>query len=322
MSARRVRRPRVRRARTTAAVRRGLLLGLATLPLVALVALVAVKLITMSLFAQLAVWFTEAGDHKAALTVSQWNLTANYFQPYKANYNVGTAMLNLELYDDARDYLTYTLTLDPPVPDSCWVRTNLSLAVEGQGDIAESQERFDTAALYYAQAKAYLEAADPACASESSSEDQSEEESEGGGGGGEDEESQGGGGGGGGEDSESGGGGTFGEQSAESQERLGEKQSQAETDLQEQQEQQQQEQQEQEQEQQGGGGGSGESEEEQEGEGGAGGAGGEDGETPGQAGNPFDDLGERMEQAERQRQRGTGIERSESGSNPYPDKPW
>ncbi len=312
MSARRVRRPRLRKARTTAAVRRGLVLGLTTLPLVALVAIVALKLIAMSLFAQLAVWFTEAGDHKAALTVSQWNLTANYFQPYKANYNVGTAMLNLELYDDARDYLTYTLTLDPPVPDSCWVRTNLSLAVEGQGDVAESQERFDTAALYYAQAKAYLEAADPACASESSSEDQSEEESEGGGGGGEDEESQGG------------GGGTFGEQSAESQERLGEKQSQAESDLQEQQEQQQQEQQEQEQEQeqQGDGGGSGESEEEQEGEGGSGGAGGEDGESPGQAGNPFDDLGERMEQAERQRQRGTGIERSESGSNPYPEKPW
>lgn len=301
MSARR--RPRSeRRPRNAAAVRRGLLLGLTTLPVVALIAVVVVKIVTMSLFAQLAVWFTDNGDHKAALTVSEWNLTANVYEPYKAHYNVGTAMLNLGLNTDARDHLAYSLTLGPPpAPEGCWIRTNLSLAVEGQGDAAERRELFDEAALYYAQAKAFLAAADPACATESSSDSESEDESEGGGGGG-----------GGEDDSQGGGGGTFGEQSAESQERLDDKQQQAEADQQEKEQQEQ---------SQGGGGGTGE-EQEQEGEGGDGGTGGDDGDQQGQAGNPFDDLGDRMDEAERARQRGTGVERSESGSNPYPDKPW
>ena len=280
-------------------VKRRRILVTATLPLVALLAIIALKLLLMMLFGHLAVVFTAAGNYELAATVSKWNLVANVVEVHKAHYNLGTAYLGMELYDDSIDELLEALDT-APVPDSCWVRTNLSLAYEGLGDQQTAAGDPADAVYSYLVGENVLAGADPACASQSSSSsDDSDDQSDSGGGGGDDQQDQGGG-----DQQNQGGGtdqqdqGTFGEQSAESQQRLDDKASDAQDQVDEQ------------------AGSGGQSTDPNQGDPGDG-----DGDQP-QNTNPFDELGEQMEQAQQQAESSNGEDRGESGGFAIPDRPW
>ena len=266
--------------------RRGILVT-ATLPIVALLAIVALKLLLMLLFGHLAVVFTAAGHYELAATVSKWNLIANVVEVHKAHYNLGTAYLGMELYDDSIDELLEALHT-APVPDSCWVRTNLSLAYEGLGDQQTAAGDPADALYSYLVAENVLAGADPACASQSSSSsDDSDDQSDSGGGGGDDQQDQGGG-----------SGDSFAEQSAESQQRLDDKASNAQDQVDE----------------QAGQGGQGTDPTPSDPDEG-------DGDQP-QNSNPFDELGEQMEQAQQEAEASNGEDRGESGGFAIPDRPW
>ena len=273
------------------AKRRGILVT-ATLPIVALLAIVALKLLLMMLFGHLAVVFNGAGSYELAATVSKWNLVANVIEVHKAHYNLGTAYLGMELYDDSIDELLEALDT-APVPDSCWVRTNLALAYEGLGDQQVAAGDAVDAVYSYLVAENVLAGADPACASQSSSSsddsDDSDDQSDSGGGG--DQQDQGGGAG---QQDQ----GSFGDQSAESQERLDQKASDAQDQVDE----------------QAGQGGQGTDPNQGDPEDG-------DGDQP-QNSNPFEELGEQMEQAQQQAESSNSEGRGEGGGFAIPDRPW
>jgi len=258
-------------------------LVIASLPVAALLGIVVLKLLLMMLFSQISISQAAAGDYKSALATARWNLIANVVEPWRAHYNVGTAELGLELYDDARGSLSYSLQ-SAPLPDGCYVRTNLALAIEGQGDRASDNDEFDVAIDFYAQAVAMLENMPAECKSEAEAESQSESDEE------SESASE--------SDGESDGGGTLGEQSEQSEARLGEKGEQAESDL-EQQEQQQQQQQEQQETDSA-----------------------PDGQGEESAGSPLDDLGDRMDAAEQDRTDWDSVDRSQNAPFELPDKPW
>ena len=273
----------------------------ASLPVAVLLGVVIIKLVFMMLFAQLSIGYAASGDYKAALSVARWNLIGNVVDPWRAYYNTGTAELGLELYDDSRNSLSYALQT-APLPESCMVRTNLALAIEGQGDIANEIDEFEQAALYYDQAVAMLDNMPDECASESPSDsDSSDSESE-------DEsdsdssddpadsdesdvsEEQ--------EESPS----TLGEQGEQSKERLEEKSEQATSD-QEQKEKEEQE-----------------AAAAEAGEGAEGEEPAEETEAPGNT--PIDDLGDRMDEAEQDRSDWDSVDRSQNAPFQIPDKPW
>jgi tetratricopeptide (TPR) repeat protein len=150
------------RKATVASRRMARILRIASIPVVLGLLAVAVKLIAMAIIANLALAAYADGDYERSAQYSSWNLTANVIEPHKAHFGLGTAYLGSELFQEARDELEIALET-APLPDSCSVRMNLSYAIEGLGDAANSAGNFQDAADLYQQAITVLVEADESC---------------------------------------------------------------------------------------------------------------------------------------------------------------
>ena len=114
-------------------IRRWVALG--TLPLTLVALLFVGKLLSMYAFAHQAITTYVVGDYSGSTAAAQGQEFLNWFEPFKAPYNVGTALAGSEELDGARAKLEEALPLAQGL-EVCAVRVNLAIVIERQGDAA------------------------------------------------------------------------------------------------------------------------------------------------------------------------------------------
>ncbi|RUR01140.1 hypothetical protein [Labedella endophytica] len=128
-----------------------------SLPVVLLLLATSVKLGGLSLTAQDAIDASETGRFDESIAASDALMTLNWFEPWIAYYDRGTASARAQLYNDATDDLSTALEL-APAEHSCDVRVNLALAWEELGDIYADAGYLRGASLIYDTALAVIRA--------------------------------------------------------------------------------------------------------------------------------------------------------------------
>lgn len=110
-------------------------IGIFAIPLVLIAALLVVKLLSMYVFAHQSIRAFVATDFEGTVAAAEWQGVANWFEPYKAPYNLGTGLAEQGKLDEARSALEEAIPLVSGL-ESCAVRYNLATVVERQGDRA------------------------------------------------------------------------------------------------------------------------------------------------------------------------------------------
>lgn len=160
--------------------RNRIILLIVSLPLMVIISLFGVKVFSM--YANVSSVITkfeeekfEAASHDA---VEQKN--ANFFEPWLAPYNLGTTYAADGVYDLAEEELLDALELTMDSLNQCFVRSNLSLTYEANGDLLKSQDKHKEADKKYALALKVISEAPPECfpPSEGGSGDEDSESSE------------------------------------------------------------------------------------------------------------------------------------------------
>lgn len=130
-------------------VRRWIAIGLLPLTLAAL--LFVGKLLSMYAFAHQSISAYVADDFSASESAARGQEFLNWFEPYKAPFNVGTALAGAERLPEARAKLEESLELATGL-EVCSVRINLALVIERMGDAARADGDGATAAQLYGEA--------------------------------------------------------------------------------------------------------------------------------------------------------------------------
>lgn len=118
--------------------------------------LLAAKLISMSLIGNATVASYAEGDYERALNSAQQQKIVNIFERWKAPYNTGTSYLQLGFHDEARAELESALPLADAAAQ-CYIRANLAIAIERQGDAKLEAGDRAAAEEFWRQALAVLE---------------------------------------------------------------------------------------------------------------------------------------------------------------------
>ena len=124
--------------------------AIATLPLTLAALLFVGKVLSMYAYAHQAITTYVVGDYSGSTTAAESQELLNWFEQYKAPYNVGTALAGAEDLDGARAKLEEALTLAQGL-EVCAVRVNLAIVIERQGDAAVTSGDGAAAAELYAE---------------------------------------------------------------------------------------------------------------------------------------------------------------------------
>lgn len=130
-------------------IRRWIAIG--TLPLTLAALLFDGKLLSMYGFAHQSITAFVTGGYAQSEAAARGQDWANGFESFKAPYNIGTAQGGAEHLAEARAELERALPLAGGL-DVCYVRINLSLVIERQGDAALAEGDAATAAERYGEA--------------------------------------------------------------------------------------------------------------------------------------------------------------------------
>lgn len=139
----------LRSNRRRRSIRRWVAIG--TLPLVIAALLFVGKLLSMYAFAHQAITAFVLDDFAGSESAARGQETLNWFEPYKAPFNVGTALGAADQLPDARAELEEALELATGL-EVCGVRINLALVVERMGDAARAEGDGASAAQLYGEA--------------------------------------------------------------------------------------------------------------------------------------------------------------------------
>lgn len=130
-------------------IRRWVAIG--TLPLTLAALLLTGKLLSMYAFAHQSVSSFMTGGYAESEAAARGQDWLNWFEQVKAPYNIGTALAGADRLPEARAELERALPLAQGL-EVCWVRINLSLVVERQGDAAQADGDAAAAAELYGEA--------------------------------------------------------------------------------------------------------------------------------------------------------------------------
>lgn len=130
-------------------IRRWIAIG--TLPLTLAAVLLTGKMLSMYAFAHQAISSYVIGDYAGSETAARGQEPFNWFQPFLAPYDVGTALAGADELDAARAKLTEALPLAHGL-EVCAVRVNLALVIERMGDAAAADGDGSRAVQLYGEA--------------------------------------------------------------------------------------------------------------------------------------------------------------------------
>lgn len=126
-------------------------IAVGTLPLTLAALLFAGKLLSMYAFAHQAISAYVVDDYAGSTSAARGQEFLNWFEPYKAPYNVGTALGAAEELPAAEKKLTEALQLARGL-EVCPVRINLALVYERMGDAQRQGGDGSAAAELYGKA--------------------------------------------------------------------------------------------------------------------------------------------------------------------------
>lgn len=152
-------------------VRRWVAIG--TLPLTLAALLFVGKLLSMYAFAHQAITAYVVDDFAGSEAAARGQSFLNWFEPYKAPFNIGTALGAAEQLPQAKAELEEALRLATGL-EVCGVRINLALVVERMGDAARAGGDGATAAQLYGEALAITAETPEECHSEEAQEQSSD----------------------------------------------------------------------------------------------------------------------------------------------------
>lgn len=130
-------------------IRRWVTIG--TLPLTLAALLLVGKLLSMYAFAHQSISAYVGGGYAESESAARGQDWLNWFEQFKAPYNIGTALAGADRLPEARSELERALPLAQGL-DVCYVRINLSLVMERQGDAAQAKGDAAQAAEFYGEA--------------------------------------------------------------------------------------------------------------------------------------------------------------------------
>lgn len=139
----------LRSNRRRRSIRRWVAIG--TLPITLVALLFVGKLLSMYAFAHQAVTAYVVDDYAGSEASARSQEFLNWFEPYKAPFNVGTALGAAERLPEARAKLEEALDLATGL-EVCGVRINLALVIERMGDAARADGDGAAAAQLYGEA--------------------------------------------------------------------------------------------------------------------------------------------------------------------------
>ena len=125
--------------------------AIATLPLTLAALLLVVKLLSMYAFAHTSISTFVSGAYAESESAARGQDIANWFEPFAAPYNIGTALGGADELGASRTELERALPLAQGL-QVCPVLINLSLVVERQGDAAQADGDAARAAELYGEA--------------------------------------------------------------------------------------------------------------------------------------------------------------------------
>lgn len=125
--------------------------AIGTLPLTLAALLLVGKLLSMYAFAHQSITSYVVDDFAGSEAAARGQEFFNAFEPYKAPYNVGTALAGAEELPEAKAKLEEALDLATGL-EVCAVRVNLALVVERMGDAARADGDGAAAAELYGEA--------------------------------------------------------------------------------------------------------------------------------------------------------------------------
>lgn len=140
-------------------------LAVAGLPFVLVGLLFVGKLLSMYAFAHQSISAYVVDDYAGSESAARGQEFLNWFEPYKAPFNIGTALAGAEALPEARAKLEEALDLATGL-EVCDVRVNLSLVIERMGDAARDDGDGAGAAELYAEALAITVETPEECRSE------------------------------------------------------------------------------------------------------------------------------------------------------------
>ncbi|MEV4736782.1 MULTISPECIES: hypothetical protein [unclassified Microbacterium] len=144
-------------------IRRWIAIG--TLPLTLAALLFVGKLLSMYAFAHQSISAYVADDFSSSESAARGQEFLNWFEPYKAPFNVGTALAGAERLPEARAELEESLDLATGL-EVCSVRINLALVIERMGDAARADGDGTAAAQLYGEALTVTTEMPSECSSE------------------------------------------------------------------------------------------------------------------------------------------------------------
>lgn len=130
-------------------IRRWIAIG--TLPLTLAALLLTGKLLSMYAFAHQSITSYVVGDYEGTIRSAEGQEVLNWFEPYKAPYNVGVGLAASLQLPEARAKFEEALPLAQGL-EVCAVRVNLALVIEQMGDAARDGGDGAAAAELYAEA--------------------------------------------------------------------------------------------------------------------------------------------------------------------------
>jgi tetratricopeptide (TPR) repeat protein len=163
----------LRSNRRRRSIRRWVAIG--TLPLTLAALFFVGKLLSMYAFAHQAVTVYVVDDYAGSEASARGQEFLNWFEPYKAPFNIGTALGAAEKLPEARAKLEEALELAHGL-EVCGVRINLALVVERMGDAARADGDGATAAQLYGEALTITVETPEECKSDEAQEQSSDPE--------------------------------------------------------------------------------------------------------------------------------------------------
>ncbi|MFJ4015070.1 hypothetical protein [Microbacterium sp. NPDC090014] len=152
-------------------IRRWIAIG--TLPLTLAALLFVGKILSMYAFAHQSITAYVADDYAGSEASARGQEFLNWFEPFKAPFNVGTALAGAEKLPDARAKLEESLDLATGL-EVCTVRINLALVLERMGDAARAEGDGAGAAEFYGEALTITTEMPEECNSDEAQEQSSE----------------------------------------------------------------------------------------------------------------------------------------------------
>ena len=152
-------------------IRRWIAVG--TLPLTLAALLFVGKILSMYAFAHQSITAYVADDYAGSEAAARGQDFLNWFEPFKAPFNVGTALAGAEKLPEARAELEESLELASGL-EVCTVRINLALVLERMGDAARADGDGAAAAELFGEALTVTTEMPEECDSEEAQEQSSD----------------------------------------------------------------------------------------------------------------------------------------------------